>query len=292
MRVFVTGATGFIGSAVVGELLDAGHEVVGLARSEAKASALADKGAEIVLGTLDGLDALRKAASRADAVAHLAFNHDFSKFEENSEQDYRAILAMGEVLAGSDRPILITAGVALLAPGRVALEADVPAFGPSYPRKSEAAAATLVEQGVRAAVVRLAPTVHGLGERGFIPMLFDMARQAGVSAYIGDGLNRWAAVHRLDAARLYRLALEAGAPDRAYHGVTEEGVAFRDIAEVIGRRLGIPIEQREPEHFGWFASFAGEDMPASSERTRGALGWTPSEPTLLADIGQPGYLNS
>ena len=291
MRVFVTGMTGFIGSAVVGELLRSGHQVLGLARSPGRATELIAHGAEIVNGSLDDLDVLRAAAAKADAVAHLAFDHDFSRFEENSVQDHRAITAMGAMLAGSDRPIVVTAGVGLLAPGRLATERDVPVFGSSYPRQSEAAAAALVKLGVRATLIRLAPTVHGMGERGFIPMLFALASEKGVSAYLGDGLNRWSAVHRLDAARLYRLALEAKVSGRVYHGVAEEGVAFRAIAQVIGRRLGVPVESRGPEHFGWLAGFAGEDMAASSKQTRDALGWHPSEPTLLLDIGQPGYFD-
>ncbi len=289
MHVFVTGATGWVGSAVVNELLGAGHTVLGLARSGDKAAALAATGAEVLRGTLDDFDALRIAATEADAVIHTAFNHDFSKFVENCEQDRRAIGVLGSALEGSDRPLLVTAGVALLAPGRVSTEADVTSSDASYPRRSEAAAATLVERGVRAAVVRLPPSVHGLGEKGFVPILIDIARRTGVAAYIDDGLNRWPAVHRLDAARLYRLALDHGVTERAYHAVAEEGGAFKDIAAVIGRRLGLPVEPRPSDHFGWFGMFAGADVPASSAHTRALLGWEPTEPSLLADIDQPGY---
>ncbi len=289
MHIFVTGATGWVGSAVVGELVGAGHRVTGLARSDDKAAALAALGADVLRGTLDDLDALRRAASTADAVIHTAFNHDFSRFAENARQDRRAIETLGGALEGSQRPLIVTSGVALLAPGRVATEADVAPSDPSYPRKSEAAARALAQHGVRAATVRLAPSVHGLGDHGFIPILVRLAREKGVSAYIGEGLNRWPGVHRLDAARLYRLVLEHGATEAAYHAVADQGVVFKDIAEVIGRRLGLPVESRGREHFGWFADFAGADMAASSARTRSLLGWAPTGPDLLADIDQPGY---
>ena len=289
MHVFVTGATGWVGSAVVEELVGAGHRVTGLARAEDKAAALAAGGAAVLRGTLDDLDMLREAASAADAVIHTAFNHDFSRFAENAGQDRRAIEVLGRALEGSDRPLVVTSGVALLAPGRVANEADVAPSLPSFPRRSEAAARALAERGVRAATVRLAPSVHGLGDHGFVPILIALARETGVSAYLGEGLNRWPGVHRLDAARLYRLVLEQGCTESAYHAIADEGVAFREIAAVIGRRLGVPVEARGREHFGWFADFAGADMPASSERTRSLLGWAPTGPGLLADLDQPGY---
>ena len=289
MRVFVTGATGWVGSAVVKELIDAGHQVAGLARSAEKATALTAVGAEIVAGTLDDLDILRDAALAADAVIHTAFNHDFSRFAENARQDQLAIETLGSALIGSGRPLIVTSGFALLAPGRVATEADLPASHPSYPRRSEAAAIALAKRGVRAASIRLAPSVHGVGDHGFIPILIALAREKGVSAYIGDGLNRWPGVHRLDAARLYRLALEQGVTEAAYHATDDEGVAFKDIAAVIGRRLGVSVESRGREHFGWFADFAGADIPASSARTRSLLGWEPTGPDLLSDIDQPGY---
>jgi nucleoside-diphosphate-sugar epimerase len=232
---------------------------------------------------------LRDAASGADAVIHTAFNHDFSRFAENARQDQLAIETLGSALIGSDRPLIVTSGFALLAPGRIATEADLPASHPSYPRRSEAAAIALAERGVRAASVRLAPSVHGLGDHGFIPFLIGLAREKGLSGYIGDGLNRWPGVHRLDAARLYRLALEQGVTEPAYHATADEGVAFKDIAAVIGRRLGVPVESRSREHFGWFADFAGADIPASSARTQSLLGWEPTGPDLLSDIDQPGY---
>jgi len=232
---------------------------------------------------------LRDAASSADAVIHTAFNHDFSQFAANADQDKRAIETLGAALEGSDRPLLVTSGVALLAPGRVATEADVPAPNPSFPRQSEAAARSLAASGVRASTVRLSPSVHGLGDHGFIPILIGLAREKGVSAYLGEGRNRWPGVHRLDAGRLYRLILEHGTAEPAYHAVADEGVPFKQIAEVIGRQLGLPVEQRDREHFGWFADFAALDMPASSAHTRSLLGWTPTGPDLLTDIDQPGY---
>lgn len=289
MHVFVTGATGWVGSAVVQDLIAAGHRVTGLARAEDKAAALAAVGAAVLRGTLDDLDALRGAASAADAVVHTAFSHDFSKMPENAEQDRRAIEALGGALQGSDRPLLVTSGVAMVAPGRVATEADRAPTDASFPRRSEAAARALAERGVRVATVRLPPSVHGLGDRGFVPILIDLARRTGVSAYVGDGLNRWPGAHRQDAARVYRLALEHGATEAAYHAVAEEGVPFKEIAAVIGRRLGLPVEPRAPEHFGWFGGFTGADVPASSARTRSLLGWEPTGPGLLADIDQPGY---
>ncbi|MBV5269775.1 MAG: SDR family oxidoreductase [Afipia sp.] len=291
MRVFVTGATGFVGSAVVGELAAAGHQVLGLARSDQGAKALAEMGAQVHRGDMQDLDSLRSGAAEADGVIHLAFNHDFSKFLENCEADRRAIEAIGEVLEGSERPLLVTSGLALVAPGRLATEADSPA--PGFPRLSEVAAETVAARGVRAAVVRLAPSTHGAGDHGFVPHLINLAREKGVSAYIGDGSNRWPGVHRFDAARLYRLALERGAVDGPYHAVAEEGVPFKEIAGVIGRGLGVPVvsksEDEAADHFGWFKGFAGMDIPASSERTRQRLNWQPTHPDLLTDIDQKAY---
>jgi len=290
MRVFVTGATGWVGSVVVDELLGAGHQVLGLSRSEEKAAGLAAKGADVLRGTLDDLDRLADAAGNADAVIHLAFNHDFSKFAENSEQERRAIEAMGEALVGTDKPILYSSGMARLAPGRVATEEDMPPLSdPSFPRKNVAAAAVLAERGVRVGAIRLATTVHGIGDPAYMAILARLAREKGVSAYIGDGANRWTAVHVSDAGRLYRLALEAGAPARAYHASAEEGIAFRAIAEAIGRALDLPVEPRPREHFGWLAGFVGADAPVSSARTRALTGWKPTGPTLLADLAQPAY---
>lgn len=287
MQVFVTGATGWVGSAVVEELINAGHQVAGLARSDDKAAKLAATGAQVIRATLDDLDVLRSAASAADAVIHTAFNHDFARFAENAEQDRRTIELLGSTLAGSGRPLLVTSGLARLAIGRAAIEADM--SNPNFPRKSERAAQALREIGVKAGVVRLAPSVHGLGDYGFVPMLIRLAREKGVSAYVGDGLHRWAGVYRSDAARVYRLALEQGATEPAYHAVGEEGVPFKQIAEVIGRRLGLPVESRDADHFGWLAHFAGLDMSASSEHTRSVLDWQPKGPSLLADIDQAGY---
>ncbi len=293
MRVFVTGATGWVGSVVVDDLLAAGHQVLGLSRSAEKAVGLAAKGADVLHGTLDDLGPLAAAAGDADAVIHLAFDHDFSKFAASGEQDRRAIEAMGGALVGTDKPILVTTGLATLAPGRLATEADVPPLSdPNRPRKTEAAAAALAGRGVRVGVVRLATTVHGIGDPALIPMLARLAREKGVAAYIGDVANRWPAVHVSDAGRLYRLALEAGAPARAYHASAEQGVAFRAIAEAIGHALDLPVEPRPREHFGFLAGFVGADAPASSARTRELTGWNPTGPTLLSDLAQPAYLGA
>lgn len=289
MHVFLTGASGWVGSAVAEDLLAAGHQVTGLVRNAQKAQALVALGMQVVTGTLDDHQLLHDGASRADAVIHTAFNHDFSRFSENCAQDERAIQILGEALHGSDRPLLVTSGVAMIAPGRLATENDLPFVAPAYPRRSEAAARELADKGVRAATIRLSPTVHGLGDHGFIPILMDLAKQTGVSAWPEDAENRWAAVHRRDAATLYRLALETGMTQAVYHAVAEEGILFRDIAQAIGKHLGVPAEPRAREHFGWFADFASLDMAASSEQTRAVLGWHPTHPTLLADLAQAQY---
>jgi len=294
MRVFVTGATGWIGSAVVKDLLAAGHQVLGLARSEERAKALAATGASVQLGSLADLDRLSKCAAETDGVIHTAFNHDFSKLAENAEQERRAIETIGAALERSDRPFIVTSGVALLGPGRITTEEEPsrPPI-PSFPRSPEIDAGKLAARGVHVAAIRLPPTVHGLGDHGFVPRLISFAREKGVSAYVGDGQNRWPAVHRFDAARVFRLALEHGAKGGPFHAIAEEGVPFKQIAEVIGRRLNLPVVSLSPEeadgHFGWFARFVGVDCPSSSERTRASLGWQPEHPKLLADLDQPGY---
>jgi len=294
MRVFVTGAAGFIGSATTRELIANGHEVLGLARNDANAAALETLGARVHRGALEDLDSLRKGAAETDGTIHLAFIHDFSKFAENGQIDKHAIDAMGETLAGSNKPFIVTSGTLLVAPGRVATETD--AVRPGLPRMSETAGLSFAARGVRAMAVRL-PQVHGAdGKCGLVSWLIDIAREKGVSAYIGDGSNRWAGAHRLDVARLYRLALENGRAGTSYHAVADEGVTARDIAEIVGRHLNVPVvsiaPDQAPAHFGMMAMFAGLDGAASSALTQQWLGWKPTQIGMIADISRPGYFKS
>ncbi|MFB6703332.1 SDR family oxidoreductase [Streptomyces sp. NPDC056333] len=308
MRVFITGASGWIGSAVVPELIGAGHQVVGLARSDTSAAALAEAGAEVRRGTLDDLDTLRRAAADADGVIHLAFKHDIAfsgGFEDAADADRRAIDTFGEVLAGSDRPFLIASGTLGLAPGRVATERDGQESGPvgahldGGPAKRMAnahATVALAARGIRSSVVRLPPTVHGDGDQGFLAGVVAIAQEKGVSGYIGDGANRWPAVHRSDAAHLFRLALESAPPGSTLHAVSDEGVPIRTVAEVIGRHLGLPAASVSaadaPGHFSWLAGFLGMDSPASSTHTRELLGWQPARPGLIDDLDKGHYFAS
>jgi nucleoside-diphosphate-sugar epimerase len=298
MRIFVTGATGFIGSAIVPELISVGHQVLGLARSEAGARSLLAAGAQVHRGDLADLESLRKGAAMADGVIHTAFIHDFSRFQEVCEVDRRVIEALGSALAGSDRPLLITSGTGLAhsAPGRPATEQDVPEGSHAIPRvASEEAAASVAAKGVRVGVMRL-PQVHNAVKQGLVTYAIELARQKGASAYVGDGLNRWPAVHVLDAARLYRLALEKLETGATYHAVAEEGVPLREIAEVIGRGLKVPVmsvsQEAAAAHFGWLAEFAGRDLPASSAHTQKRLAWRPAGPGLIADLEQMRYFET
>ena len=294
MRIFVTGATGFVGSAVVQELLASGHQVVGLARSADGAAKLEQAGAMVMRGTIQDHDVLRQGASESDGVAHLAFNHDFSKFAQNVADDSAAIEALASAIDGSERPLIVTSGLALAASGPIATEADNPA--PHFPRQSEAAAAAAAARGVHASAVRLPPSTHGAGDHGFVPILINIAREKGVAAYIGDGENRWSATHRFDAARVFRLALERGADGGPFHAVAEESIPFRRIAEAIGQGLDLPVVGLSPDdaeaHFGWFTRFAGFDLAASSARTRVLLGWEPTQIDLLNDMAENGYFDA
>lgn len=291
MRVFITGAAGFVGTAITKELIANGHEVLGLARSDNNAKALETLGAKVHRGSLEDLDSLRRGAKETDGTIHLAFIHDFSKFAENGQIDKHAIDAMGSVLAGSDKPFIVTSGTLLVAPGRLATEKD-PVM-PGLPRVSETAGLAFAARGVRAMAIRL-PQVHGGdGKCGLVNYLLNIAQEKGISAYIGDGGNRWSGAHRLDVAQLYRLALEKGRAGASYHAVADEGVTVRDIAEIIGRHLQLPVASISPEegaaHFGMTAMFAGMDGAASSALTKQWLGWKPTQIGLIADISRPGY---
>jgi nucleoside-diphosphate-sugar epimerase len=298
MRVFVTGATGFIGSAIVQELIGAGHQVLGFARSDAAAQSLAAVGADVHRGALDDPDSLRRGAAVSDGVIHTAFIYDFSNYAAAGETDRLAVEALGAALAESGRPLVITSGTALLTPGRLGTEEDAtdPSSAAAPRIASEEAALSMASHGVRVSVVRLPPSVHGEGDHGFVPGLIAIAREKGVSAYVGEGLNRWPAVHRLDAAHLYRVALEKGSAGARFHGVADQGVAIRDVADVIGRRLNVPVVAKSSEgaagHFGWLAHFIGLDNPASSTRTQEWLGWRPSQPGLIADLDRARYFET
>jgi nucleoside-diphosphate-sugar epimerase len=291
MRVFLTGATGFIGSAIVRELTDAGHQVLGLARSDAGAKSLTAAGAQAHRGSLEDLESLRSGAAAADGVIHTAFIHDFNNYGPAAEADRRAIETLGTELAGSARPLVVTSGTLLLQ-RRGPLVTEEDQVNPDFPRKSEDALA-MVSRGVHSVVLRLPPSVHGDGDHGFVPALINIARQKGASAYIGDGLNHWPAVHRLDAAHLYRLALEKGSAGACYHAIADEGVPVRDIAKVIGRRLSLPVVAKSKEeatgHFGWMAHFFAIDSPASSAQTQKQLGWQPTHSSLIADMNGGNY---
>lgn len=294
MRIVVTGATGFIGSAVVAELIDAGHQVVGLARSDASAQAVAAAGAEVHRGSLDDPDTLRPAAESADGVIHLAFRHDFDDFGASAELDRRAIEVLGEALAGSDRPLVVAGGILWLSPDGVLTEDQT--APPDLPRFSEAAVLGLTDHGVRTAVVRLPPSVHGAGDHGFVPQLIKVAREKGVAASVGDGQNRWPAVHRRDAARAFRLTVESAPAGSVVQAVDDEGVPARAIAEAIGEGLGVPVRsvpvERAYDHFGWIGPLFAVDAPATSTKTRELLDWQPKESGLLADLAAGHYFTA
>jgi nucleoside-diphosphate-sugar epimerase len=295
MRIFVTGATGFVGSAIVRELIGAGHQVLGLARSDAGAKSLVAAGAEVRRGDLEDPESLRRGADMSDAVIHTAFNHDFSKYVANCEADRQVIETLGSALAGSGRPLIVTSGTGMAntVPGQPAMEENGFASSTAVPRAaSEEAAVSVAARGVNVSVVRL-PQVHNTVKQGLVTYAIAVAREKGVSAYVGDGYNRWPAVHVLDTARLYRLVLEKREAGARYHAVAEEGVPVRDIAEAIGRGLKMPVISMTPKeatgHFGWLAAFAGWDVPASSAQTRKKLGWNPTGPGLIADLEQMRY---
>jgi nucleoside-diphosphate-sugar epimerase len=293
MRIFVTGATGFIGSAVVKELLASRHQVLGLTRSESGAKALTTAGAKVQPGSLEDLESLRSGAAASDAVIHLAFIHDFSNFKENCEIDQRAIEALGAELSGSDRPLIVASGTAGLAgTGQVATEETVLPPDFPFPRVSEQTALAFISKGVRASVMRL-PQIHDTVKQGLVSYLITLAREKGVSAYVGGGSNRWAAAHVSDVARLYKLVVEKSESGAKYHAVAEEGVAIKDIAEAIGNGLKVPVKSLSQEegqaHFGWLGLFASHDLQASSALTRKRFGWNPTGPGLIADLTRMDY---
>lgn len=286
MKVFLTGASGFIGSAIVKELLSAGHEVTGLARSDESAKTISDAGARVLMGSIEDLDILKQGASHADGVIHTAFFHDFNQFAKANDIDRAAIEAMGGVLVGTRKPIIATGGIlGLPKTNGFATEADI---APDAPRSSEATIMALAEKGINASVVRPSPSVHGKGDKGFVPFIIAQARKNGVSAYVGDGNNHWPAVHRLDAARLFRLALEKAIKGARYNGVAEQGIKIRDIAELIGKELGLPVKSLSgdevAQHFEWMARFIAFDEPATSYKTQEQLGWKPQQIGLLEDM--------
>ncbi|MGC2403269.1 MAG: SDR family oxidoreductase [Acidobacteriaceae bacterium] len=293
MRIFVTGAPGFIGSALIPDLIQAGHRVLGLTRSEAGAEALRRMGAEVVHGNIENLDSLREGAAKSDGIIHLAFNHDFSQFQTNCENDRKAIDAMGEVLLGSNRPFVITSGTAIAAnvDGKPSTE-ESPTASWNPRAASEAAVKELTARGVNTSVVRL-PQVHDTRRQGLVPYLLAVAREKRVSAYIGDGGNRWPAAHVSDVARLYRLAFERAEPGAIYHAVDEQGVTLKAIVEAHARGLNVPVISIKPEeaeaHFGWLGRFAGHDMPSSSAVTQNKLNWKPKGPGLIADLDGMDY---
>lgn len=294
MRVFLTGANGWVGSIVARDLLEAGHSVVGLVRSEEKARALAATGATPLMGTMADLDVLRTGAGNADGVIHTAFGLDLSKIAAMAEEERQALETFAEVFAGSDRPVVVTGGILVVPPGEIFTEDARPPVNPGFPRASEQTAFALAERGLRASVVRLPRSVHGAGEKhGFVPMLAAVARDKGVSAYVGDGQNLWPSVHRLDAARVFRLAFERGARNEAFHAIAEQGVPYRLLAEAIGRQVGVPAKSLTPEeaeaHFGGLAMWVAGNGPVSSERTRAVLGWEPKEIGIISDIERSDY---
>ena len=292
MRIFVTGASGFVGSAVVPELLRAGHQVVGLARSDTSAAAVKAAGADVQRGDLADLDVLTRGASSADGVIHLGFIHDFANYAKSAETDRAAIQTMAAALAGSNRPLVVTSGtLGAGAPGTIGTEDDP---GDASRRFSESAL-DAAPHGVRGVVVRLSPTVHGNGDHGFVPRLIQIAREKGISGYPGEGTNRWSAVHRLDAATLFRLGIEAAPSGARLHAAAEEAIPSRRIAEAIGAKLGVPVQsiapERVTEHFGWIGPFFSIDKPASSAKTRGLVGWKPTQIGLIQDLERGKYFD-